>query len=106
MQPGKAHRQFDQAFEQSLLVTSGAAASAGVNLRAESYGTFNRKKLKKLKAFTWRAAMLVVALAIFTYHSMTYSHILPIFLQDKDPRGLSRPHDSPFDIPGGIGLST
>ncbi|KAJ5951805.1 Tetracycline resistance protein TetA/multidrug resistance protein MdtG [Penicillium vulpinum] len=55
MQPGKAHRQFDQAFEQSLLVTSGAAASAGVNLRAESYGTFNRVHLHNDKSWNVQA---------------------------------------------------
>lgn len=126
MQPSEAYGHFDQAAEQPLLVTSGATANAGVDLRAESYGTFNRvhlhndeswsvqadgssptwKKLPKPKAFTWRVSMLVVALAIFTYHSMTYDHLLPIFLQDKDPRGSSHPHHSPFDIPGGVGLST
>lgn len=47
--------------------------------------------------------MLVVALAIFTYHSMTYDHLLPIFLQDKNPLV---GHSSLFDIPGGVGLST
>lgn len=126
MQPGEAHEHFDQAAEQLLLVTSSATANAGVDLRAESYGTFNRvhlhndkswnvqadgssptwKKLPKAKAFTWRVTMLVVALAIFTYHSMTYDHLLPIFLQDKDPQGSSHSHHSPFDIPGGVGLST
>ncbi|KAF3027711.1 hypothetical protein E8E15_007076 [Penicillium rubens] len=126
MQHGKTHEHLDQAAEQPLLVTSGATANAGVDLRAESYGTFNRvhlhndeswnvqadgssptwKKLPKPKTFTWRVTMLVVALAIFTYHSMTYDHLLPIFLQDKDPRGSSHSHHSPFDIPGGVGLST
>jgi hypothetical protein len=126
MQPGEAHEHFDQAAEQPLLVTSGATANAGVDLRAESYGTFNRvhlhndeswnvqadgssptwKESPKPRAFTWRVTMLVVALAIFTYHSMTYDHLLPIFLQDKDPRGSSHSHHSPFDIPGGVGLST
>ncbi|KAJ5496383.1 Tetracycline resistance protein TetA/multidrug resistance protein MdtG [Penicillium fimorum] len=126
MQSGEIHGYFDQAAEQPLLVTSGATANAGVDLQAESYGTFNRvqlhndknwnvqaddssstwKKLPKPKTFTWRVTMLVVALAIFTYHSMTYDHLLPIFLQDKDPRGLPHSHHSPFDIPGGVGLST
>ncbi|KXG53937.1 Tetracycline resistance protein, TetA/multidrug resistance protein MdtG [Penicillium griseofulvum] len=126
MQPGEVHGHFDQAAEQPLLVTSGATANAGVDLRAESYGTFNRvhlhndenwnvqadgssptwKKVPKPKAFTWRVIMLVVALAIFTYHSMTYDHLLPIFLQDKDPRELPYLRHSPFDIPGGVGLST
>ncbi|KAJ5199621.1 Tetracycline resistance protein TetA/multidrug resistance protein MdtG [Penicillium cf. griseofulvum] len=126
MQSGEVHGHFDEAAEQPLLVTSGATANAGVDLRAESYGTFNRvhlhndenwnvradgslptwKKLPKPKAFTWRVIMLVIALAIFTYHSMTYDHLLPIFLQDKDSRGLPHLHHSPFDIPGGVGLST
>lgn len=127
MQPGNTHRFFEHtSAEQPLLATSGATANAGVDLRAESYGTFNQvhlhedeiwnvhsdgtspawKKPPKQKAFTWQVTMLVVALAIFTYHSMTYDHLLPIFLQDKNPRGpMAVPH-SPFDIPGGVGLST
>lgn len=128
MQPGNNHRFFEHiSAEQPLLATSGATANAGVDLRAESYGTFNEvhlhedetwnvrsdgtsspawKKPQKPKAFTWRVIMLVIALTIFTYHSMTYDHLLPIFLQDKNPRGPTSVSHSPFDIPGGIGLST
>jgi hypothetical protein len=122
MQPGETHGYFDHAAEQPLLVNSGATANAAVDLRAESYGTFNQvyvheehwdvqadgsspswKKLPKPKAFTWRIIMLVLALTIFTYHSMTYDHLLPIFLQDKNGAGS---HTSVFDVPGGLGLST
>ncbi|KAJ5981628.1 hypothetical protein N7499_009320 [Penicillium canescens] len=127
MQPGSetTHGYFEHPVEQPLLATSGATANAGVDLRAESYGTFNQvqlheenwnvqadgssptwKRLPKPKAFTWRVTMLVVALAIFTYHSMTYDHLLPIFLQDKNTRGLSVLSHGLFDIPGGVGLST
>lgn len=128
MQPGNTHRFFEHtSVEQPLLATSGATANAGVDLRAESYGTFNevhlhedeswdvtsdgtspawKKKTPKPKAFTWRVIMLVIALTIFTYHSMTYDHLLPIFLQDKNPRGPMASPTSLFDIPGGIGLST
>lgn len=129
MQPGNTHRFFEHtSAEQPLLATSGATANAGVDLRAESYGTFNevhlhddeiwnvhsdgtpawkKQKPQKPKAFTWRVIMLVLALTIFTYHSMTYDHLLPIFLQDKGPQGLmSIASRSPFDIPGGLGLST
>lgn len=127
MQPAssRAHLEYISP-EQPLLATSGATANAGVDLRAESYGTFNQvrlyedeswdvradgssppsKKVQKPKAFTWRIIMLVVALAIFTYHSMTYDHLLPIFLQDKNNRGLSVLNRSIVDIPGGVGLST
>ena len=126
MQPDKVYQYFDHLPTEPLLATSGATANAGVDLRAESYGTFNQvslyedenwevqadghspawKKAPKPKAFTWRVTMLVVALAIFTYHSMTYDHLLPIFLQDENARGPSVGHSSPFDIPGGVGLST
>ena len=127
MQPHSAHRFFEHtSAEQPLLATSGATANAGVDLRAESYGTFNQvslhedtnwdvmadgshqawKETTKPKAFTWRVNMLVVALAIFTYHSMTYDHLLPIFLQDENNRGHSTGHNSFLDIPGGVGLST
>lgn len=124
MQPDCGHPYFEYtSVEQPLLATSGATANAGVDLRSESYGTFNEvhlhedevwavqadgtipawEKPPEPKAFTWRVTMLVVALTIFTYHSMTYDHLLPIFLQDKNP---TLRHLSPFDIPGGVGLST
>ncbi|KAJ5286873.1 hypothetical protein N7478_002559 [Penicillium angulare] len=127
MQPGNDHQFFEHtSVEQPLLATSGATANAAVDLRAESYGTFNQvslsedecwnvqadgsspvwKETSKPKAFTWRVTMLIVALAIFTYHSMTYDHLLPIFLQDKNTRDISVGPSSPFDIPGGVGLST
>lgn len=56
--------------------------------------------------------MLTVALGIFTYHSMTYDHLLPIFLQDDRvtsddtlsafSAALSNPNGS---LAGGLGLS-
>ncbi|KAL2814755.1 major facilitator superfamily domain-containing protein [Aspergillus granulosus] len=109
--------------ENPLLVPAGAAAHLDVDLRAKSYGTFNQvqlhddeawmgyedepkpeMELQKQTPFTPRVIMLIVALAIFTYHSMTYDHLLPIFLQDK--RGDFSPDDSALTFPGGIGLST
>jgi hypothetical protein len=50
--------------------------------------------------------MLVLALGIFTYHSMTYDHLLPIFLQDDRTGSANIISRSPFDIPGGLGIST
>ncbi|KAJ5634869.1 hypothetical protein N7528_002711 [Penicillium herquei] len=125
LQPEIHHQFFEHAsVEQSLLATSGATANAGVDLRSDSYGTFNEvslcrdsawdsetgegcptwKKSFKPKAFTWKVTMLVIALAIFTYHSMTYDHLFPIFLQDE--ANISAGSSSPFNIPGGLGLST
>ena len=50
--------------------------------------------------------MLVVALGIFTYHSMTYDHLLPIFLQDERKSSISTRALNSFDIPGGLGMTT
>lgn len=54
---------------------------------------------------------LIVALSIFTYHSMTYDHLLPIYFEDA--RAVARPSTAaavpftfnPFYSPGGLGLS-
>ncbi|KAJ5752385.1 hypothetical protein N7520_009302 [Penicillium odoratum] len=112
--------------DQPLLATSGTTANATVDLRADSYGTFDQvslyedknwelqadgtattwKQSTEPKAFTWRVTMLILALAIFTYHSMTYDHLLPIFLQDDRTRNPSATLSVPFNIPGGVGLST
>ncbi|RAL07463.1 MFS transporter [Aspergillus homomorphus CBS 101889] len=107
-----------------LLATSGASTTAGADLRAESYGTFNQVHLhedqdwhvlsngsmdmspQRKVVFTWRVTMLVVALAIFTYHSMTYDHLLPIFLQDKRAVDVNSVATSALRFPGGVGLST
>lgn len=111
-----------------LLGTSGATADAGVDLRADSYGTFNDVEITEEKQwivntdgssrppslhgetpriFTRQVVMIVIALGIFTYHSMCYDHLLPIFLQDdKIEDELSILTTSPVSIPGGLGLST
>jgi len=97
--------------------------TAAANLAQEgSYGTFNRVKMDQeqdwavgpdgepysdpsdppqteTKVFTRQVIMLVVALGIFTYHSMTYDHLLPIFFQDDRKDDVSTP------LAGGLGLS-
>lgn len=50
--------------------------------------------------------MIVIALGIFTYHSMTSDHLLPIFLQDERRSRISTMVVKTFDIPGGLGLTT
>ncbi|KAI4208995.1 MAG: hypothetical protein LQ351_008017 [Letrouitia transgressa] len=114
--------------ETPLLATAGATADAGVDLRADSYGTFNAVDIQEEKhwnvnsdgsprapsitstdgttIYTRRIVMIIVALGIFTYHSMTYDHLLPIFLQDKPHRHTYATSSSPFNIPGGVGLTT
>lgn len=106
----------------AAVATAGSTAHAGADLRAKSYGTFNNvnmhedeewnvqedgKLLPSTKpgVFTYRVTMLVVALGIFTYHSMTYDHLLPIFLQDEKGHASIAGH-SFLKIPGGLGMTT
>ena len=117
--------------EQTPMITAaGATADPGVDLRQESYGTFNEvevahkdqwrvnadgtsrppsfteKSPMTSKWFTWQVAMLILALGIFTYHSMCYDHLLPIFFQDDRIDDVTVASVNPFHVPGGLGLST
>lgn len=127
MQPWSTPEELDHTTAETPLMTAGAIADYGVDLRADTYGTFNTVDIHESKewttnadgssrpasvslkdtpkVFTRKVAMIVVALGIFTYHSMTYDHLLPIFLQD-DRISTSSSSQSPFNIPGGLGLST
>ena len=129
MQPWSTPAELENsAAETPLMATVGATADSGVDLRADSYGTFNEVSIHERKTwnvksdgssepasissetrekvFTRRVLMLVVALGIYTYHSMTYDHLLPIFLQDDSSEGVSSYATGALDIPGGLGLST
>ena len=112
--------------ETPLMATAGATADSGVDLRADTYGTFNTVDIHedkewllnadgtsrpasitsrdKAQIFTRKVIMITVALGIFTYHSMTYDHLLPIFLQDD--LITTKVTSSPFHIPGGLGMAT
>jgi hypothetical protein len=106
--------------ETPLIATADAIKTPAVDLRAETYGTFKgsddstwrhaQTKTKPLKIFTKRIVALIFALGIFTYHSMSYDHLLPIFLEDKRGEPVSVLAQSamginPFFSPGGLGLS-
>lgn len=113
--------------ETPLLETSDALKQPAVDIRSETYGTFRARnsadlargvpckkqigKVDDVKIFTKRIVALLVALSIFTYHSMTYDHLLPIFFEDdKTPRssiseaGLFISTNA-FHSQGGLGLS-
>lgn len=118
--------EYRSTVETPLIATAGATANPGVDLRAESYGTFNEvnvhsnenwqlhtENFKETSSsrqddmtftFTSQVMMLIIALGIFTYHSMTFDHLLPIFLQDKHQVSTG-PH-SFLNLTGGLGLST
>jgi MFS family permease len=109
--------------ETPLVATADAIKKPAVDLRSESYGTFEGsddsawrravEKTKSPKVFTKRVVALIIALGIFTYHSMTYDHLLPIFLEDERGDSLasmsvfaqSTVEINPFHSPGGLGLS-
>lgn len=118
------------------LPTQAGSDTAPADLTHESYGTFNDvteeavdeevfvnpdgssrpasiRKSPTRTAFTRPVVMLIVALGIFTYHSMTYDHLLPIFLQDgRAPSEssfmsaiMSTSASSMGSFAGGLGLS-
>jgi MFS family permease len=106
--------------ETPLVGTADACKTPAVDLRADTYGTFEgsddstwRQAIEKSrtpKVFTKRVVALIIALGIFTYHSMTYDHLLPIFLEDA--RGNTNISvlaqaaiGNPFSSSGGLGLS-
>ena len=129
MQPWSTPADLDKSTaETPLVATAGSIANAGADLRAESYGTFNRVDIQQAETwvvnadgssylplptgqtsdatFTRNVVMLVLALGIFSYHGMTYDHLLPIFLQDSKGSDVSALGTGVFDVPGGLGLST
>ena len=126
--------------DSSAMATQPTDMAPAVNLTHESYGTFNtiseeaveeewnlkhdgtsrtpsirsRESGSSQKVFTKQVVMLTVALGIFTYHSMTYDHLMPIFFQDdRVPKGgeelmsvlsISSANDE-GSLAGGLGLS-
>lgn len=106
--------------ETPLIATADALKIPAVDLRSETYGTFEgsddstwrqgHTKSRPVQIFTKRIIALIFALGLFTYHSMTYDHLLPIFLEDKrgEPVAVlaqSAMGINPFYSPGGLGLS-
>ncbi|KAL1848703.1 hypothetical protein VTK73DRAFT_10087 [Phialemonium thermophilum] len=117
----------DEAFvseETPLIETSDAIKRPAVDLRDGNYGTIKKRndlaanrqwaepeKLPECSIFSRRIMAIILALSIFTYHSMTYDHLLPIFFEDDRVSNPSQPGSSlgaslnPFYSPGGLGLS-
>lgn len=128
MQPWSSQADLDNSTATtSLMATLDAIADSGVDLRVDSYGTFNQVNKQteekcivnsdgslrppsvsyqaREKIFTRPIVMLVLALGIFTYHSMTYDHLLPIFLEDDVVKALSTSAPGLLNVPGGLGLT-
>lgn len=89
-----------QSEETPLLQTSDAIKRPAVDMRDDNYGTVHsshpdagvewtsaaEKREPSTNIYTKRIMTLIVALCIFTYHSMTYDHLMPIFFEDG-PKG-------------------
>ncbi|KAB8339165.1 hypothetical protein FH972_022100 [Carpinus fangiana] len=98
----------------------GASEHAPADLRRDSYGTFNtvitsdeqtwdvypngKEAPARSSMFTRHLVMLIIALGLFTYHSMTYDNLLPIFLQEERAGFLMFQNQQ--SLSGGLGLTT
>jgi MFS family permease len=101
--------------ETPLLATADAIKKPAVDVRSETYGTIENdeqwrnasNKIQPPKVFTKPIISLVIAIGIFTYHSMTFDHLLPIFFEDerREASISSIPGMNPLHSPGGLGLS-
>lgn len=103
-----------------LIETSDALKRPAVDIRDENYGTMRARSGKHPKEwpnktprkrptqsiFSKRIMAVIISLSIFTYHSMTFDHLLPIFFEDDHvPLSALGSHFNPFYSPGGLGLS-
>ncbi|KAK0637196.1 major facilitator superfamily domain-containing protein [Bombardia bombarda] len=105
-----------------LIETSDAMKRPAVDLRDENYGTMRTRNnnstptksktpsTKQTSIFSKRIIAVILALSIFTYHSMTFDHLLPIFFEDDRVSHTNASAISsllaPFLYsPGGLGLS-
>ncbi|KAH8884755.1 MFS general substrate transporter [Thozetella sp. PMI_491] len=116
----------DDAFvseETPLIETSDAIKRPAVDLRDENYGTIKGRdesaaapkwskdveKRSSHNIFTKEIMAVILALCIFTYHCMTYDHLLPIFFEDSRAPDTSVLYSTasldPFYSPGGLGLT-
>ncbi|KAF2747946.1 MFS general substrate transporter [Sporormia fimetaria CBS 119925] len=124
--PQQDERHRNSTVETPFLQTQCGTNHAPASITTENYGTFDQvdasrdelwrvrlnggwieDKPEDTKAINKAVLMFVAALGIFTYHSMTYDHLLPIFLQDKradDPYTLMHASKLP-PLAGGLGLS-
>jgi hypothetical protein len=107
--------------ETPLIETADAIKTPAVDLRAEAYGTFRgspehsddqwrsgKPETALPNVFTKRVIALIIAMGIFTYHSMTYDHLLPIFLEDHRANPETIIFLNATNLPisaGGLGLS-
>ena len=99
-----------------LLETSDALKRPVVDLRDENYGSVRERIAPVPPApkvddgvvpaiWTKRIMAIIISLSIFTYHSMTFDHLLPIFLEDPRSHASTTAYSGSLFSAGGLGLS-
>jgi hypothetical protein len=129
IQHGRRESFYQSITEQTPVISAGgAAADNSIDLNSDTYGTFGEIEVQKTDRWTlnedgssrepsiseqgsgkWltrEVLMLTLALSIYTYHSMCYDHLLPIFYQDRAASDLAIASANPLHIRGGLGLAT
>lgn len=114
--------------ETPLLGTSDALKQPAVDIRGDTYGSIRSRasidfdfrpeldivpetrEKPEFNIFGKRIMALIVALSLFTYHSMTFDHLLPIFFEDDRKTFQATTSSLLTDLnifysPGGLGLS-
>ncbi|KAK6708682.1 hypothetical protein SNK04_009637 [Fusarium graminearum] len=83
------------------------------DISTQDWGTLcveDEKETADIPTKTWNRQVVgfIVALSIFTYHSMTFDHLLPIFFEEKRADAVEMLQGAslfPFYSPGGLGLT-
>ncbi|KAH6895422.1 major facilitator superfamily domain-containing protein [Thelonectria olida] len=121
----KAKPTHCEASEESPLIESSnqGTTTSIADFQPDSYGTvgefigdfddlFESEKeilpVPAVKVWNKRVVGFIIALCIFTYHSMSFDHLLPIFFEDERVISLLKRQEHPmfpFYSPGGLGLS-
>ena len=103
--------------ETPLIETSDAIKRPAVDLRSETYGTIRpddassqcdwagSEKTDGPKIWNKQVVGFIIALSIFTYHSMTYDHLMPIFFEDERSSVHTLADSASLFSSGGLGLS-
>lgn len=93
----------------TALSYGGTSESVALTSQSEVFKAKSKPSPDSVNIFSRRILAVVLALAIFSYHSMAYDSTLPIFFEDDRvvpfPTDSSSPAFNPLYSPGGLGLS-
>lgn len=115
--------EFHPSEETPLILSTDSMMTAAEAPQPETYGTIcdaeidwdastidNEKQDFPCTVKVWnnRVIALIAALSIFTYHSMTFDHLMPIFFEEKRTSAVELLKSGtmfPLYSPGGLGLT-